>query len=244
MKTNKLLTGLTASTLLLGIALTGAQTVNATTEVECTEDQQYLGTMAYGQSEIERGYSADNMQGLMGEGVTLSLDGYDINSDDLEAMLTVLIEDEYNARAEYEAIEAAYGVQEPFTSLITAETKHADALANLFERYNLAIPEDNSEANVVIPDSLQEAYEIGIAAEIANADLYEGYLAQDLPSNVERVLTNLMDASLDNHLVTFEAYASGNEDTLIHANDDMSQQNMNEDMQQGMQAEVRGNGRR
>lgn len=244
MKTNKLLTGLTASSLLLGIALTGAQTVSATTEVECTEDQQLLGTMAYGQSNEDRGYSSDNMQGLMGEGVTLSLDDYDITSDELEAMLTVLIEDEFNARAEYEAIEAVYGAQEPFTSLIEAETKHADALANLFERYDLDVPADESADNVVIPDSLQEAYEIGVAAEIANADLYEGYLAQDLPSNVERVLTNLMDASLDNHLVTFEAYASGTEDTLIHANEEMNQQNMNEDMQQGAKAEDRGNGRR
>ena len=158
-------------------------------------------------------------------------------------MLTVLIEDEYNARAEYEAIEAAYGAQEPFTSLIEAETKHADALANLFERYGLEVPEDNSEDNVVIPDSLDEAYEIGIAAEIANANLYEGYLAQDLPSNVVRVLTNLMDASLDNHLVTFEAYASGTEDTLIHTEDNL-QQNMNEDMQKGAQAEDRGHSRR
>lgn len=225
MKTNKLLTGLTASTLLLGIALTGAQTINATTEADCTLESQYLGSQAFGQS--------DTVRGLMGEGVSLSLDDYDLTTDQLEAMLTVLIEDEYNARAEYEAIEAAYGVQEPFTSLINAEEKHADALANLFERYGLDVPEDKSAANVIIPDSLQEAYEIGIAAEIANADLYEGYLAQALPSNVERVLTNLMNASLDNHLSTFEAYASGTEDQLVHDEPQEDMQKVNQQVDRG-----------
>lgn len=244
MKQNKLLTGVTASTLLLGIAFLGATTVSATTQVECTQDPQTLQSQAFGQSDIERGYASDNMQGLMGEDVSLSLDGYDLSTDELEAMLTVLITDEYNARAEYEAIEAAYGAQEPFTSLIEAETKHADALANLFEKYGLEVPSDNSEDNVVIPDSLQEAYEIGIAAEIANAALYEGYLDQDLPSNVENVLTNLMDASLDNHLVTFEAYAEGEIPTNLHATDDISQANMNADNQQANMPSDRGNSRR
>ncbi len=231
MKTNKLLTGLTASTLLIGIAMTGATAVNATTELECTEDQQYLGTMAYGQSDVERGADIAHDETFEGQG--LSLDDYDITTDELEDMLTVLITDEYHARAEYEAIEDVYGEQDPFTDLIKAETQHASSLANLFEKYGLDVPEDNQADTVIIPDSLQEAYEIGIAAEIANADLYEDYLSQDLPANVERVLTNLMDASLDNHLTTFEAYASGTEDQLLHDGADEDMQQVNQQIDRG-----------
>ena len=51
---------------------------------------------------------------------------------DLESMFTVLIKDEYRARAEYQAIIDEFGAQTPFTSLIRAETMHINALTRLF----------------------------------------------------------------------------------------------------------------
>lgn len=45
----------------------------------------------------------------------------------------------------------------------------------------------------------------GAVAEIENADLYDGYLAQQLPFDVERVFTNNQRASIQNHLPAFEA---------------------------------------
>lgn len=236
MKKN-LFTSLTAGTLLLGIALSATQQVSATTTLDCSEDQtSTLGSQAFGQSDVEKGYSADRGSMNLSSDTQLSLDGYDISTSELEEMLTVLINDEYKARAEYVAISDEFGVQEPFTSLIVAETSHADALANLFDKYGLDVPEDTGEDYVVMPDSLQEAYEIGVQAEIANAQLYEDYLSQDLPANVEQVLTNLMDASLDNHLITFEAYASGDLSELdLQKTNELTQFNQNID---------RGNGRR
>jgi hypothetical protein len=128
--------------------------------------------------------------------------------EDLEKMFTVLINDEYKARAEYVALVDEFGAVSPFTNLINAETSHIKALTRLFDAYGLDVPADNGSQFAVVPDTLEEAYAIGVQAEIDNIDLYEGYLDADLPTNVERVFTNLMNAS-ENHLATFTAYEDG-----------------------------------
>lgn len=140
--------------------------------------------------------------------LSTSLEGTDYDLASMEAVLDVLIADEYKARAEYVALEDLYGESSPWTQLIRAETNHINALSSLYAAYGLSIPEDNGAQFAVIPDTLQAAYEIGIQAEIDNIALYEGYLSNDLPDQVEAVFTNLMNASI-HHQSTFEAYASG-----------------------------------
>lgn len=125
----------------------------------------------------------------------------------LEKMLTVLINDEYQARAEYEAIIDEFGAQAPFTNLVRAETMHINALTRLFNAYELDVPSDNSK-NTIVPDSVEKAYAAGIVTEKESIALYEKYLDLDLPVSVERVFTNLQNAS-KNHLATFEAYEDG-----------------------------------
>jgi len=126
----------------------------------------------------------------------------------LKAALTVLIEDEYKARAEYAALVEKFGEVTPFVNLIQAETSHINALANQFTTYGLEVPVDNGSKFAVVPATLAEAYAIGIQAETSNIALYENYLKQDFPANIERVFTNLMNASV-NHLATFTAYQDG-----------------------------------
>ena len=131
---------------------------------------------------------------------------------ELEKMFTVLINDEYKAQAEYEALIEEFGAVNPFVRIVKAEARHIDALETLFDAYDFDIPEDNGDKYAVVPDSLEEAYAIGVEAEIANIDLYEDYLKQDLPEDVERVFTNLMKAS-ENHLRAFENAVDGNINT-------------------------------
>lgn len=126
----------------------------------------------------------------------------------LKSMFTVLINDEYKARAEYQAIMDEFGAQAPFTNLVRAETMHINALIRLFEAYGLDVPSDEGSKYAIVPDSLEEAYAIGVNAEIDNIALYDTYLDQDLPTNVERVFTQLQKAS-EKHLATFEAYEDG-----------------------------------
>ena len=131
---------------------------------------------------------------------------------ELEKMFTVLINDEYKAQAEYEALIEEFGAVNPFARIVKAEARHIDALETLFDAYDFDIPEDNGDKYAIVPDSLEEAYAIGVEAEIANINLYEDYLKQDLPEDVERVFTNLMMAS-ENHLRAFENAVDGNINT-------------------------------
>lgn len=133
---------------------------------------------------------------------------------ELEKMFTVLINDEYKAQAEYEVLIEEFGVVNPFARIVKAEARHIEALETLFDAYDFDIPEDNGDKDAVVPDSLEEAYAMGREAEIANIDLYEDYLKLDLPEEVERVFTNLMNAS-ENHLRAFENAVDGNSGTGI-----------------------------
>jgi hypothetical protein len=126
----------------------------------------------------------------------------------LEEMLTYAIQDEYLARAEYEAIMEEYGSIAPFSNIIRAEESHISQLVPLFESNGLAVPADDAADYVILPASLDEAYQAGIDAEIANIAMYELFLAQELPDDVRAVFENLMAGS-QSHLSAFENAASG-----------------------------------
>ena len=119
----------------------------------------------------------------------------------LQQMLTYAIQDEYAARAEYAAIQAAFGEQRPFANIDGAEQTHIDALTTLFGTYGLALPADT--AAIAVPATLTEAYQTGIAAENANIAMYAAFLAQtDVPDDVRAVFVALQKAS-ENHLTAF-----------------------------------------
>ena len=222
---NKTLTyGLAASTLVLSVAL--AYTIGANTS---SVDDTSLNHMGFESIQANSewnfsdmgnrmsGYTQDNGmyanneqcdETLFIDEANLDLADTDIDEAELEEMLTVLINDEYKARAEYVALVEEFGSVNPFVQLINAETMHVEALSNLFEAYDLDIPSDNGEDFAVVPSSLEEAYEIGVEAEIANIALYENYLDLDLPLAVETVFENLMNAS-EHHLAAFETHVDG-----------------------------------
>jgi hypothetical protein len=121
----------------------------------------------------------------------------------LEEMLVYAIEDEYKAYAEYEKIIDIYGDPRPFTNIIKAEQTHIEALEPLFEKYNFDLPENNAKEEVIVPNDLQEAMDIGVQAEIDNIAMYEKFLSQELPQDIEDTFNYLMNAS-ENHLSAFQ----------------------------------------
>lgn len=121
----------------------------------------------------------------------------------LEDMLTYSMQDEYLARMEYRIIMDEYGEQRPFSNIILSEGKHISMLTNLFNTYHLSIPEDLSANYVTLPSSLNEAYEAGVIAEIENIAMYDRFLQEDIPQDVENVFIALRDAS-KNHLSAFQ----------------------------------------
>ena len=120
----------------------------------------------------------------------------------LEHMLNYAIQDEYLARAEYEAILQEYGSIRPFSNIIRSEERHITWLVPLFEQHGFEVPEDNASDYVILPENIETALEIGVQAELDNIAMYEVFLEENLPEDVRDVFKRLMDAS-KNHLEAF-----------------------------------------
>ena len=121
----------------------------------------------------------------------------------LADMVTYAIQDEYAARAEYEAILNSYGTVRPFSNILRAEETHIDTLLPLFIEYGITAPADEGATHAVLPDNLTSAYQTGVNAEVTNIAMYEQFLEQDLPADVRVVFESLMRAS-ENHLRAFQ----------------------------------------
>ena len=52
------------------------------------------------------------------------------------------LDDEYKARATYAQVIADFGGVRPFVNIVEAEERHISALLGLFERYDIAVPQD------------------------------------------------------------------------------------------------------
>lgn len=169
---------------------------------------QMMRSGSQGQTMWSNNQNMMNRDRFQNETIDTDLSGSDYTEAQLEEILKVTLADEYKARAEYVALTETFGEVSPFVQLINAETHHIDALTRVFDAFGFEVPEDNGEDLAVVPASLEEAYAIGIEAETYNISLYENYLKTDLPEDVERIFTNLKNAS-ERHLDTFEAYANG-----------------------------------
>jgi hypothetical protein len=112
-------------------------------------------------------------------------------------MLTLAIEDEYSAKATYQALLVLFPQARIIENLLAAEQKHIDALVPLFETYNITIPLESTIPLTVAYGSIQEAALDIVAKEVSNITMYAHFLTQsDLPSDVEFLFTNLMNASI------------------------------------------------
>jgi hypothetical protein len=123
----------------------------------------------------------------------------------LEQALIEALDDEYKASATYAHIISIFGEIRPFTNILEAEKRHIQALLPLFEKYGISVPENSWGNRVETPNSILEACQAGIDAEIENAEMYERLLAatQDY-ADVQQVFKNLQRASQENHLPAFQ----------------------------------------
>lgn len=121
----------------------------------------------------------------------------------VQDMLLYAQQDEYLAKGEYAAIQRTFGTQRIFSNISRAEDTHISLLSPILEKYGVEAVTSDSLPSPVIPESLKSAYAIGVQAEIENIEMYERFLEQDLPADVESVFLRLMNAS-ENHLKAFE----------------------------------------
>ena len=120
--------------------------------------------------------------------------------DDVIEGLTVTLLDEYAAYDVYNDMIEQLGEVIPFVNLRNAEANHALALERVFLRYGLELPvagEVDVPEFATVTGACTRAYDI----EVANVDLYDTYLPlmSDYP-DMTRVMTNLRDASFNNHM--------------------------------------------
>ena len=122
---------------------------------------------------------------------------------DLPKMLTYAIQDEYLAQAEYQFIIRSFGEVRPFTNIIKAEKTHIDMLKPLFKTYGVMVPADTAMDHIIKTNSIKTSLAAGVQAEIDNINMYELFLKQSLPADVQDVFKRLLNAS-QNHLKAFQ----------------------------------------
>lgn len=123
--------------------------------------------------------------------------------------LNEALDDEYQAWATYDQVIADFGEVRPFSNIREAEARHIQALLSLFAQYGLAVPDNPWPGKVPRYASLQDACAAGVAAEIANAELYERLLGATRSPDILTVLRNLQDASQQRHLPAFQRCTQG-----------------------------------
>jgi hypothetical protein len=130
----------------------------------------------------------------------------ELSESEIEA-LGMALDDEYKAWSVYDQVIADFGAVRPFSSIQKAEEKHIAALVTLFDRYGLTVPANEWPGNVPSFDTLAEACEAGVQAEIENAALYDQLFTMVDNNDIIRVFTSLQQASLTKHLPAFERCA-------------------------------------
>jgi hypothetical protein len=126
-------------------------------------------------------------------------------------ILQEALDDEYRAWATYDQVIADFGEVRPFINIRESEARHIDALRRLFERYALPVPGNPWVGRAARYASVKRACEAGVAAEIANGEMYERLLSATRRPDIVDVLRNLQEASQERHLPAFKRGAERSE---------------------------------
>lgn len=154
-----------------------------------------------------RGGQGGGQAGSSGENLgALPSSSGELSESEAQALLMALT-DEYKAWSVYDQVIASFGAARPFTNIQKAEENHIAALARLFDSYGLDVPPNEWPGKVPVFDSLPEACEAGVQAEIDNAALYDELFSMVDNPDIVRVFTALQRASEFQHLPAFERCA-------------------------------------
>ncbi len=128
------------------------------------------------------------------------------------ALLNALA-DERKAEAYYQAVIDRFGEVTPFSNVIAAERRHAEAIERLCTKYDVEIPAASTEKVGDVPATLKAACAAAIEAEKRNIALYDGLLTKLTKPDVRQTFERLQTASKDRHLPAFTRCAEGGEHT-------------------------------
>ncbi len=145
-----------------------------------------------------------NKRGTRGGSGLAFVETEPLTDAEVEGLQAAIVE-EYMAYNTYAEIIEEYGQVTPFSRIVNAEQKHASALIRLADYYSVEVPENEGITFDLAYTNLTEACQVGVEIEtIDGADLQKLISETENP-NLIKVYTNLMNASLEKHLVAFEA---------------------------------------
>jgi len=126
-------------------------------------------------------------------------------SEQEAADLAAAIQVEYTALNTYQAVLNALGSVRPFSRIARSEQQHVNALIRVAERFGVEVPENAGEVAEIEWSTLEEACQMGVTFEPMDAALYDELLLNTTNQALVRVYSNLQRASLEKHLLAFEA---------------------------------------
>ena len=180
-------------------------------EDTATNDSSAVGSseMIESSSEQDESMMEDSAEGDMEESELLetpyiygAVGALADNNLTMEEMFTYAIQDEYLAHGEYAYVLETFGDQAPFNNIVSAEAQHITEMTVLFEKYNLAVPADESADHIQRAADVREALDNCAAGEVDNIAMYNKFLEQDIPDDVRATFTALRNAS-EGHLQAF-----------------------------------------
>lgn len=146
---------------------------------------------------------AVNQRGNGGTGLAF-VETEPLSTAEVESLQAAIME-EYMAYNTYSEIIVQYGQVTPFSRIVKAEYQHASALIRLADYYNVEVPENAGQTFDFSYTTLAEACQVGVEIETLDAADLQKLISETENPNLIRVYTNLMNASLNKHLVAFEA---------------------------------------
>lgn len=123
--------------------------------------------------------------------------------------LRIAMYDEYHAYETYKLVIEKFGFVAPFANIMQAEEQHIQAMTHLLEKYQVSIPVNDWADRLEAPNTLQEAYELGVAAEIDNIKMYSHLLEHTIHPDIQDIFFRLQAASHNNHLPAFRSHVEG-----------------------------------
>ena len=190
MFTKKLLNGLLVVALVAGLVflVVPAETVQAAT------DEFRRGPGGPG-GPAGNGFGT----GYSGSGTALTA----LTDAEAQALQDAILE-EYGALNLYQAVIEQFGSVAPFVQIANSEQQHVNALVRQADKYGVEVPENPGLESAPVFESLEEACQAGVDAEIADAALYDELMTVTDLTDILSVYTRLQSASLESHLPAFE----------------------------------------
>ncbi len=118
-------------------------------------------------------------------------------------VLRIGLFDEIRAFTFYSMVIERFGPRRPFVSIVEAERRHRDGLAQIAARHGVPVPPNPWRAELTVPKRFEDCCAAGVSAERDNAAMYEGFLAYPLPPDLWAACVARCHASHDNHLPAF-----------------------------------------